>query len=331
MLCRERDLGFSDNETLLTFSEDVEVGTPVYKALDLTDIVFHFDLEPHRPDLFSIMGFAREIAALHNTRISLPRTTELNWTHNQESPQFSLKIDAPDVVNRYSAVKLKNIHVKSSPQWIQNRLTHVGLRPRNNIVDITNYVMLEYGQPLHAFDYSQIKGQTITLRRANADEKITTLDGKERTLDEDVLLVADLENPVAIAGIIGGENSSITENTTEVLLESANFNMTSVRRTSRLHAIRTDASLRFEKGPDANQAKEALERAVFLLQEYADAEVEGNVIDYYPLKTEPVELTIDLAKINDYLGSSITNEQAENILHGLEFKQKGLILKICRL
>ncbi|MCD9189221.1 MAG: phenylalanine--tRNA ligase subunit beta [Pyrinomonadaceae bacterium] len=320
IFCSERDLKLGESGALVVISDDVDVSTEVYKALSLNDTVFHFDLEPHRPDLFSHLGFAREVAALHGTRIRNLQTAELRWVNESEGRQFKLNVEAPELVNRYAAVKLKNVQVGSSPQWIKNRLRSVGLRPRNNVVDITNYVMLEYGQPLHTFDYSQIGGQTITLRRARAGEKMTALDGKEHTLDEEVLLVADSEKAVAIAGIIGGENSGITDATTEVLLESANFNMTSVRRTSRTYAVRTDASLRFEKGPDPNLVREALERAVLLLQKYAGAEVEGDVLDYYPKTNEPKKLSVSLAKLNDYLGSDISLSEAEKILHGLEFQ-----------
>lgn len=317
--CSEKNLGLGRDDAPVMLSKDVETGSSVYQALRLDDRVYHFDLEPHRPDLFSVLGFAREVAALCETRVKHPSLAHVKWEKALECEQFSLMIEAPSLVNRYAGIKLKNIKLGPSPQWLQNRLRKVGVRPRNNIVDITNYVTFEYGQPLHAFDYSRLAEHRIVLRQARANETMLTLDGKLRTLDAQALLVADAAQGVAIAGIIGNEESSVSETTTEVLLESANFDMTSVRRTSRLQALRTEASIRFEKGPDAHLVQEGLERAVWLMQEYAGAEVDSVVLDYYPRETAAVSIDLSVEKMNDYLGSEITAEQSARILSALEF------------
>ena len=322
VFCRERDLGLSDSELPVCFAPDVAAGAPAYAALGLQDEVYHFDLEPHRPDLFSVLGFAREVAALHATRAAAPPVASLTWREASADAEFPLRVEAPELVNRYASLKLTNISIGPSPQWLQNRLRKAGLCARNNVVDITNYVMLEYGQPLHAFDYAQMDKGGLTLRRARRGEQMLTLDGKLRTLDEEVLLVASPSRILALAGIIGGEDSGISETTTAILLESANFNMTNVRRTSRIHAIRTDASLRFEKGPDPQQAKIALERAVFLLQRYAGAEIAGPAQDYFPRPPAPLTISLALPQVNEYLGSQIAVAQAETILQGLGFETR---------
>ena len=248
MLCSEGELGLgSDRSGIMTLDPSLQVGDKLASALTLSDTVFEIELTPNRPDCLSVIGVAREIAAIENTRLNYP-DFKLKDEDNKIADQTSIQIEAPDHCPRYVARLLDDIKIKPSPFWLQERLLSVGQRPINNIVDVTNFVLLETGQPLHAFDFDRLAGNRIVVRTANKGETFVTLDQKERVLNPEMLMICDGEKAVAIGGVMGGLNSEIENNTTRVLLESAYFSPVSIRRTSKRLGLNTDASHRFERG-----------------------------------------------------------------------------------
>ena len=279
MLCSERDLGISEDHTgIMELDPSVNDGQSLIEALSLDDTLIEVDLTPNRPDCTSVIGIAREVAGFTNQKLRLPITSELPALTGEGVP-FSVIVENPEDCPRYAGRLLKNVTIGPSPCWLKKRLLSVGQRPINNVVDVTNLVMMEYGQPMHAFDFSNLDGGKIIVRRAKKDEEITTLDGEIRQLDQKMLLICDGEKPVAVAGVMGGENSEVSDTTTEILLESACFNPLSIRRTARQLNLGTESSYRFERGVDPQVAPKAMERAVQLLVEIAGAEVVENGYD----------------------------------------------------
>src|SRR4030043_585003 len=263
MICSEKELGISDShEGIMILSSEAVIGTPLTEYLG--DAILDLDITPNRPDCLSVIGIAREIAALTGGNLHIPEA------HYQElgkaiDSSASVEVVEPDLCPRYCASLLTGIKIAESPQWLQHRLLACGMRPINNIVDVTNYVMLEYGQPLHAFDYNEIRGRQIIVRRAANGEAMATLDGVQRTLNSNILVIADKERAIAVAGIMGGADSEVTENTTTVLIESANFNQAVIHRGSLGLRLSSEASLRFEKGLSRDLPLIALKRATQLL------------------------------------------------------------------
>ena len=269
------------------FPEDVEVGANAIEALGLNDVIFEYEVTSNRVDCFSVIGIAREAAATFRKEFVPPVVEE---TGNAEDVNDYIKVTVgnTELCPRYCARVVKNIKIGPSPKWMQRRLASVGIRPINNLVDITNYVMEEYGQPMHAYDLDTIAGHQIIVKTAENGEKFTTLDGQERTMDENVLMICDGEKAIGIAGIMGGENSMITDNVQTMLFEAACFDGVNIRKSSKRVGLRTDASGKFEKGLDPNNAKAAIDRACQLVEEMGAGEVVGGTVDIYGKKKEPV-------------------------------------------
>ena len=287
--------------------EDTEVGADAIELLGLHDVVFEYEITSNRVDCYSVVGIAREAAATFNKEFKPPVVTE---TGNDEDVNDYVKVtvENTDLCSRYCARAVKNIKIEPSPKWLQRRLSSVGIRPINNLVDITNYVMEEYGQPMHAYDLDTLAGHQIVVKNAQDGEKFVTLDGQERTMDKDVLMICDGEKAVGIAGIMGGENSMITDNAKTMLFEAACFDGVNIRKSSKRVGLRTDASGKFEKGLDPNNAMAALNRACQLVEELGAGEVVGGAIDVYSKKKEPVRVPFDAEKINRMLGTNISEE-----------------------
>ena len=289
------------------FPEDAVVGESAVKALGLDDVVFEYEITSNRVDCYSVIGIAREAAATFRKEFKPPVVTA---TGNSEDVHDYVKVTVKDtdLCPRYCARVVKNIKIAPSPVWMQRRLAATGIRPINNIVDITNYVMEEYGQPMHAFDYDKLAGHEIVVRRAEANEKFVTLDGQERTMDENVLMICDGEKAVGIAGIMGGENSMITDEVKTMLFEAACFDGTNIRLSSKRIGLRTDASGKFEKGLDPNNAEAAINRACQLIEELGAGEVVGGKVDVYTKKKEPVRIPFQPERINALLGTDVSEE-----------------------
>ncbi|MDY3919057.1 MAG: phenylalanine--tRNA ligase subunit beta [Candidatus Limivivens sp.] len=317
MMCSIEELGSSRDmypeapeEGIYLFPEDadVKVGEDAIHALGLDDVVFEYEITSNRVDCYSVLGIAREAAATFGKEFVPPVVPK---TGNDEDANDYVKVTVQDtdLCPRYCARVVKNIRIAPSPEWMQRRLASNGIRPINNIVDITNYVMEEYGQPMHAYDYDTIAGHEIVVRRAAHDEKFVTLDGQERTMDENVLMICDGEKAVGIAGIMGGENSMITDHVKTMMFEAACFDGTNIRLSSKRVGLRTDASGKFEKGLDPNNAEAAINRACQLIEELGAGEVVGGMVDVYTTKKEPVRVTFEPEKINALLGTDISREQ----------------------
>ena len=314
MMCSIEELGSSRDMYpeapeygIYIFPEDAVVGENAVKALGLDDVVFEYEITSNRVDCYSVVGIAREAAATFRKPFCPPVVTA---TGNSEDVHDYVKVTVQDtdLCPRYTARVVKNIKIAPSPVWMQRRLASCGIRPINNIVDITNYVMEEYGQPMHAYDYDTIAGHEIVVRRAEKDEKFVTLDGQERTMDENVLMICDGEKAIGIAGIMGGENSMITDDVKTMMFEAACFDGTNIRLSSKRVGLRTDASGKFEKGLDPNNAQAAIDRACQLIEEFGAGEVVGGMVDVYSKKKEPVRVVFEPEKINALLGTDISRE-----------------------
>ncbi len=314
MMCSIEELGSSRNfypeapeNGIYVFEDDVEVGSDAIEALGLHDTVFEYEVTSNRVDCFSIIGIAREAAATFRLPFHPPVITT---TGNEEKAEdyISVEVKNQELCPRYIARVVKNIKIAPSPKWMQRRLAASGIRPINNLVDITNYVMEEYGQPMHAYDYDTIAGHKIIVQRAKDGDTFTTLDGQERKLDTDVLMICDTEKEIGIAGIMGGENSMITDEVKTVLFEAATFHGANIRKSAKRVGLRTDASGKFEKGLDPCNAEDAINRACQLIEELGCGEVVGGMVDVkVPLK-ENVRIPFDAAKINQFLGTDIPEE-----------------------
>lgn len=323
MICSafELDLG-PDADGILVLDDRARPGQPLAAFLGLEDVVYDVEITANRPDWLSHIGVAREIGVIVGKRIRLPRI-RLRESAEPAGRQLAVRVDDPVNCPRFSARVLRGARIGPSPQWMQDRLTAAGLRPRNAVVDVTNYVMLECGQPLHAFDRAGIAGGTIIVRRAGGAKPFTTLDGRTHTLPPDAVMVCDAEREVSIAGIMGGANSEIGPGTTEIVLESAYWNPSSIRRTRRALGIVTDASQRFERGADPNATDFALERAAALIQSLTGAEVLRGSVDVYPEPVRPRRVAVRSARVNDVLGTSLTPREIAGALRRLGLEIAG--------
>ena len=304
-----------------------KVGMDIKEALLLNDKVVEFEITSNRPDCLSVIGLARETAVSFDREWNLP-TPQVKGAGDGDKidNHLSVRIDAPDLCYRYAARVVKNVKIAPSPLWLRMRLRAAGVRPINNIVDITNYVMLEYGQPMHAFDYKQLDGSEIVVRRAYEGETFKSLDDQDHTLDESMLVIADGKKACALAGVMGGANSEITDDTKTVVFESACFSGPSVRVTAKKNGMRTESSARFEKGLDPENCLGGLERACELVELLGAGDVVDGVIDVYPTKTEPVTLTLNPERINRFLGVDLSTEYMTEILRKLECKVEGNVV-----
>ena len=324
MMCSIEELGSSREMYpeapelgIYIFPEDAVVGENAVKALGLDDVVFEYEITSNRVDCYGVLGIAREAAATFNKKFCPP---EVKVTGNEEkaSDYIKVTVEDPKLCPRYCARVVKNVKIGPSPKWMQRCLASNGIRPINNLVDITNYVMEEYGQPMHAYDLDTIEGREIVVRRAEKGEKFVTLDGQERTMDDSVLMICDGKKPVGIAGIMGGENSMITDNVHTVLFEAACFNGTNIRLSSKKIGLRTDASGKFEKGLDPNNAEAAINRACQLMEELGAGEVVGGIVDVCNETREPSRVKFEPERINALLGTSLTKEEMLDYLARVE-------------
>ncbi|HZK26875.1 MAG TPA: phenylalanine--tRNA ligase subunit beta [Thermoclostridium sp.] len=300
------------------FSNEPELGMDVKEVLGLKPVI-EFEITSNRPDCFSMLGLARETAITLNTDFKRPEIIVKEKGKGNASDFVSVSIMDSELSSRYAARTVTDVKIEPSPEWMQRRLAAAGMRPINNIVDITNYVMLEMGQPMHAFDLKCVDGENIIVRSAQQGESITTLDGQERQLDSSMLVIADENKAVAIAGVMGGENSEITSETKMILLESATFNGASVRLTSKKIGIRSEASTRFEKGLDSENVIPALNRCAQLIEQLGAGKVTPGIVDCYPAKPEPVKVQLNDLEINHLLGTNIEKEWMIKLFEKLEF------------
>ena len=299
------------------FPEDAVVGESAIKALGLDDVVFEYEITSNRVDCYGVLGIAREAAATFQKKFC-PPIVEVKENDEKASDYVKVTVEDPELCPRYCARVVKNVKIGPSPKWMQRCLASNGIRPINNLVDITNYVMEEFGQPMHAYDLDTIANQEIVVRRAGKDEKFVTLDGQERIMDENVLMICDGEKAVGIAGIMGGENSMITDDVKTVLFEAACFDGTSIRLSSKRIGLRTDASGKFEKGLDPNNAQAAIDRACQLMEELGAGEVVGGMVDVCSETREPSRVKFEPEKINKLLGTSLTKEEMIDYLGRVE-------------
>lgn len=320
MLCSEAELGIGEGKAgIMALNPDTVIGMPLNEALDLSDVVIEIDLTPNRPDCLSHIGVAREIAVFHQTKVNYPQI-ELPSGIDDITDYTSVTIEDPDLCPRYAAQVLFDIKVAPSPCWLQDRLISVGLKPINNIVDITNYVMMETGQPLHAFDYDRLFENRIVVRRAKQDEIFTTLDEKERKLTSEMLMICDGEKPVALAGVMGGLNSEIEASTTKVLIESACFDPGCVRKTSKKLGLNTDASHRFERGVDPDGTITALNRAAQLMVDIAEGKLIKGAIDNHSGSFRPKPISLSVPYTNRLIGMDVDLETIKHHFESIEFK-----------
>ena len=331
MLCSIGELGLTlhdmpkaieDGICILDESFQSMIGRDIREALMLSDDVVEFEITPNRPDCLSVIGLARETAASFGRPLHVP-APKVQEAGGSVNDYLKVKIDAPELCPRYTARVVRNVKIAPSPLWLRMRLRAAGVRPINNIVDITNYVMLEYGQPMHAFDYACIDGSAITVRRAGEGEAFRSLDGKDHTLDAGMLVIADDRKAVALAGVMGGENSEITEGTKTVVFESACFSGPSIRVTSRKLGMRTESSGRFEKGLDRENTYPALERACELVNLLGAGEVVSGIVNVYPGKKKRTVIQLEPERINRFLGISVSGAYMRQVLTNLFFKVDG--------
>lgn len=332
MLCSEVELGLGeDGDGIIILPEDAPVGTEFREYKGLNDVIFELEITPNRPDCLSHIGIAREVAAYYGRKVKYPKV-ELSEVIESTSDNVSVDIEDKNRCNRYTMRVLKDVVVKESPEWLKRRLRSIGLRPINNIVDVTNFVMFEYNHPMHAFDMDKVSGNKITVREAAAGEKITTLDGEERELNDKELVIADDEKAIAIAGIMGGKNTQVDENTTNIILEVAYFTPENIRKTVKNLGLSSDSSYRFERGIDKDNSEEVIDRAASLMKEVAGGEILNGNVDKYNNKFEEYEVNLNLNKLNKFVGKEITLEEVGDILRnlGLEIKNSaGNVLNVC--
>lgn len=326
MFCSVAEFGISSDlvrpeeaQGIYIFPEGTPIGLDIKEALMLNDTVYEFELTANRADCFSMVGLSREFGIMTNQKPLFP-VIMVNENGESIEGKASVAIEAHDLCTRFTSRLVTNVTIEPSPLWMQNRLRNSGIRPINNVVDVTNYVMLELGQPMHAYDYDCVADHTLIARRAKAGETLTTLDGNERELNESMLVIADTKGPIGVAGVMGGLTSEVTDKTTNVLLEAAVFNGPSIRRTSKALGMRSEASGRFERGVNHKYTAYAIDRAAQLLQQICPScKVSVGVIDVYPEPVEQRTVTFTAEQINDYLGTSIEKDRMIDILTKLEF------------
>lgn len=326
MMCSIEELGSTRDfypeapeNGIYVFDDDVEVGADAIELLGLHETVFEYEVTSNRVDCYSVIGIAREAAATFQKPFCPPQVNETG-TQGDVNDYISVEIKDSDLCSRYCARVVRNVKIAPSPEWLQRRLSACGIRPINNLVDITNYVMEEYGQPMHAYDLSTIAENKIVVRRAEDGEKFVTLDGQERSLDSEMLMICDGKRAVGLAGIMGGENSMITDDVQEVLFEAACFDGTNIRLSSKRVGLRTDASGKFEKGLDPNNAEEAINRACQLIEELGAGEVVAGIVDVYPDKREERQILFEPERVNKLIGFDLTQEQMISYFPALELK-----------
>ena len=324
MICAEDELGIGDShDGIMVLDPEAVPGTPAKDYLGLAaDAVIEIGLTANRVDAASHIGVARDLYAylMHNgipCRFNVP---DVSAFAEGEGEAIPVEVTAADGAPRYTGTTIKGVKVASSPEWLQKKLLSIGLRPINNVVDITNFVLHEIGQPLHAFDAAKIAGGKVVVRRAEEGEKFVTLDGVERTLSAADLMIANAEKPMCLAGVFGGEESGVTESTVDVFLESAYFNPVSIRKSSKRHGLKTDASFRYERGADPLIVDYAARRAALLIQELAGGQIVGKVQEFYPEKIEKKVVDLDYDRIEAFVGKKIGHEVIEGILEGLAYE-----------
>lgn len=325
MICSLQELGIESKIVakeyavgIFNFPQDAQVGEDALEALGLDDEILELSLTPNRSDALSMLGVAYEVAAILGRDVKWP-TIEKEEASEKASEYISVKVEATEDNPLYIAKVVKDVKIGPSPLWMQTSLMAAGIRPHNNVVDITNFVLLEYGQPLHAFDYDRLGSKELVIRRAKDAEKITTLDEAERTLTPDHLVITNGTEPVAIAGVMGGANSEVKNDTTTVIIEAAYFKGSTVRKASKDHGLRSEASARFEKGVDPARVREAGERAAQLMAEYAGGTILEGSVEYNDMKVEPAVISITLNKINGLLGTSMSVSEVQDIFTRLQF------------
>lgn len=329
MICAEDELGLGEShDGIMILNEDLKPGTPASKVFEIeTDEVFEIGLTPNRADAMSHMGVARDLRAgllQKGTTSELITPSVSKFKVEKRTLKIDVKVENEKLAPRYCGVTISGVTVKPSPNWLQNRLKAIGLTPKNNIVDVTNYVLHELGQPLHAFDAAQIKGNKVVVKTVPAGTKFVTLDDIERTLHEEDLMICDESGPMCIAGVFGGKTSGVSEKTQAIFLESAYFNPVSVRKTAKRHTLSTDASFRFERGIDPSITEYALKRAALLIQEVAGGEITSDIVDIYPKKIEDFSVFIHFNKVNKIIGEEIKPETIKKILASLDIKVNSI-------
>ncbi|MCH2217316.1 MAG: phenylalanine--tRNA ligase subunit beta [Flavobacteriales bacterium] len=326
MICAEDELGLgTDHNGIMVLDSKIEVGTPAAEVFNIeTDHVFEIGLTPNRADAMSHFGVARDLRAgliQHGMNLELISPSVSDFHVNERKLRVEVEVENKEHATRYCGISITDVEIKKAPEWIQNRLKAIGITPKNNVVDITNYVMHELGQPLHAFDAKHIKGNKIVVKTLASGTKFTTLDEVERELHEDDIMICDAEsNPLCIAGVFGGIGSGITDTTASIFLESAYFNPVYVRKTAKRHALNTDASFRFERGVDIKLTKYALKRAALLIETYSEGKISSDIMDFYPEKAEDSQVFISYNNAYRLIGQEIDKDVIKNILASLEIK-----------
>lgn len=338
MICAEDEIGIgTDHAGIIVLPADAVVGTPAKEYYNVkSDYVLEVDITPNRVDATSHFGVARDLAAYlkqNGKPANLKRPSVDAFKIDDETPAIEVVVENTEACLRYSGITIKGVTVKESPEWLQNRLKVIGLRPINNVVDITNYILHGVGQPLHSFDADKIKGDKVVVRSATEGSKFVTLDGVERTLTNRDLMICNVEEPMCIAGVFGGLDSGVTEQTKNVFLESATFHPTWIRKTARRFGLNTDASFRYERGLDPNQTVEVMKRAALLIQEVAGGTITGAIQDIYPAPAAPYRVELTYGKVNTLIGKVIPVETVKSILESLEMKivsetAEGLVIDV---
>ena len=319
MLCSEEELGLgSDSSGIMILPEDAPIGMPLKEYLGVNDVVFELEITPNRPDCLSHIGIARELGAYYNKEVNYPSTEINGETGEKTEDNIKVEIENSDLSKRYVARIIRNVTVKESPAWLKERVESIGIRSINNIVDASNFVMMEMNQPNHTFDFDKIAGGKISVRSAREDEKLITLDEEERDLATDDIVISDAEKVVALGGVMGGQNSQITENTKNILLEVAHFNPINIRRTSRRLALISDSSYRFERRVDRSNAINVINRLANLIQEVAGGEILAGAVDIYPEPYARRVATLSFEKLHRFVGKVIPKEEVIRILTKLE-------------
>lgn len=325
MLCSENELGLGQShDGILILENDLKEGTPCSNVFNVVrDEVIEIGLTPNRADAMSHFGVARDLkAGLKQQGVSKELITPsvMQFSVDNRLSTIQVKVDTPELAPRYSGITISNLTVKESPDWIKNRLKAIGLNPINNVVDATNYVLHELGQPLHAFDLDKIEGKTIVVKTLKEGTKFTTLDGVERQLSSEDLMICDAKKPLCLAGVFGGQDSGVTEKTSAIFLESAYFNPVSIRKSAKRHGLSTDASFRFERGIDINLVEESLKRAALLIKELAGGQISSDIVDLYPKKEENYQVFLTFKRIYSLIGEEIPTDTIKSILSSLEIR-----------
>ena len=319
MLCSEKELGLGQaHEGIMILPEDAKVGTPAKEYFKLSDVIFELEITPNRPDCLSHIGIARELAVYYDKELKMPNTKIENETTEKVEDLVTVEIDDTEISRRYAARIVKNVKIGESPKWLKERLESIGLRSINNVVDISNFVLMELNHPIHTFDYNKIQGNKIIVRRAKENEKVVTLDDQERELASEDIVIADANRVVAIAGVMGAANSEVDENTTNILIEVAHFEPTLIRKTSKKLTLSSDASYRFERGVDLEDAEKVINRVANLIKEVAGGDILEGIVDNYPIKHEKKLVELNIPRLNKFVGKEIPEEKIIKIFENLE-------------